>query len=197
MKRSILISIIIILLAVLLLLINQKPEVNQKKAESIVDKQGESHVLQEEKSFDITDIGATDGADAGYIYEGDRSDTYTFSKIRWEFFELQEQGEVPYSLVRIYLEDFQREGRPIALAGFRLGTHQGACSEMTSSLEVSGVQGEPRSFAMCWWAGAGTEFVVTQEGDLVHVYTRTVEEQAEEFAPLKKVLTINMTKLVL
>ncbi|MEZ4156506.1 MAG: hypothetical protein R3B52_00810 [Candidatus Paceibacterota bacterium] len=195
MKRNTLIVTAIVLLAVLPILVSQKPK-KEPEGEKQEQQESEEQVAQE-KPFDITDIGATDGADAGYMYQQVRSETYSFSKIRWEFFELEQAGELPYSLVRIYLDDFQIDGRPIKLGGFKLGTHQGTCSEMKSSLDMSGTEGEPRSFAMCWWAGAGTEFVVTQNADIVHVYTRTVEEQAENFAPLHEILTIDMTKLVL
>lgn len=73
---------------------------------------------------------------------------------------------------------------------YRLGSFEGSCSEQPIDGVV--VQGA-LSRAVCWFAGAGTEFIVAQQDVFVHVLMRGVDEGTAETAPIQQEYTEQLT----
>lgn len=73
---------------------------------------------------------------------------------------------------------------------YRLGTFEGSCSEQP--------KGEYLSRSMCWFAGAGTEFVIVQKGNDVLIQSRGVDEGSAEEAAIEQsfetVLTVSSAR---
>jgi hypothetical protein len=112
------------------------------------------------------------------------------SKVEWEF-RLIEDGvgdpmTAPQSdiAVTFLLSSGEAKGP------YRLGSFEGSCSEQPiEGVTVQGAQAR----ALCWFAGAGTEFVVVQQDAFVHVLMRGVDEGTAEVAPVQQEYTEQLT----
>lgn len=112
------------------------------------------------------------------------------SKVEWEF-RLIEDGvgdpmTAPQSDVAatFLLSTGETKGP------YRLGSFEGSCSEQP----IDGVVADGAlARSVCWFAGAGTEFVVVQQASFVHVLMRGVDEGTAETAPVQEEYTEQLT----
>lgn len=130
------------------------------------------------------------------IVDGDK--TYTLDRLSWVFEEQSpDETGAPTTRVRLKFEGLKRNGVPIDVGLYRLGTYHGDCKSF-EDMPSGYVLPEPTAvaFAQCWFAGGGRQLVVFQEGNTVVVKVRTVGEEDTEPAPLVPILSVDITKIV-
>lgn len=139
---------------------------------------------------------ATSLASTSAVIDG--AHTYTFDGLMWVF-EPQPTDEngAPITRVRLKIEGFTRNGVPIDVALYRLGTYRGDCRSYEDmpegyALPIPG----SLAFTQCWFAGGGRQLAVFQEGGALVVKVRTVSEEEAQPEPLTTILTIDLTKIV-
>ncbi len=204
MKKNIIIGILVLVVLILLGRLSSKSELSTE----ILNQDLNQDLGSEENfGFDITDIGASDGANPN-ITVTSRSlskipspvtvgeDTYAFSGVAWLFTETGiSTAGIPQTSVRISLEDFTRSGSRIDLATFRLGQHQGTCSAV-ESIPSSSADGAPLAFAQCDWAGQGIQLAVFQKNNLIISKLRKIIEGKPSVAPFQEINVIDITSLI-
>lgn len=123
--------------------------------------------------------------------------TYRFDSVH---FILSDAGVtrvgIPLTTVRFQFDSFVRNGIPIAVLPYRLGTHQGVCAEVSGIVTSLTPDQHVLGYARCWWSGVGKEFVVFQDGSLVVAQYRSIAEGETSLEPLKPLLTIDITSVV-
>lgn len=128
----------------------------------------------------------------------DESHRYTLGTIVWVF---EPQGDdesgLPATRIRLKLVDFKRDNVPIDVAQYRLGVYRGSCDVVDEEVYAASVPDRNAlSFAQCWFAGAGKQLGIFQEGPLLIVKARMIAEEDERFADLEPILTIDMRTIV-
>ena len=163
--------------------------------------------LIEEEEFNITDIGASDGADPNITVASSKhsktpqlvikdGESYSFSAISWIFSELESGvADIPQTAIRINLDNFSRSGSMIDLDTFRLGQHHGICSEI-EEISAPSTNGSMLSSAQCWWAGKGVQIAVFQKDNLIITKMRQIAEDDIIPSPLQDISTIDITSLI-
>lgn len=197
--------IIIILLVVIAFLIGV--QVSNKESSQQQSSVIESEKEKEEDVFDITDIGASDGGDAGLL-EGatgkhtirQGSDIYTFDSIYFTFTNLNDISGAPSSVnqapqiqIRMYFENFKRNNFPIELASFNLGIYKGQCNDIRN-LDYDPNLGKGIAFAQCLWDQQDVQLAIVEKGKTVSVYSRAVTD--EFISQFNRILEIDVSQLV-
>ncbi len=130
------------------------------------------------------------------VIDGDL--TYSLDGLRWIFEPQDQESEVSASTrVRLQLEGFKRNGSPIAVGLYRLGTYRGACKsfavhENEQALPDAGAL----AFAECTHEGVTRQLAAFQENTTLVVKARVVRDEDEQLEPLVPILTIDLTKIV-
>lgn len=119
--------------------------------------------------------------------------TVEIEGVEWIFTEerTDEVSGAPVQTVRFRFTSFEREGRKIEVSTYLAGSAVGVCSEV----DVPESDAPALGFAQCWWAGAGRQFGIFREGDVVTVKQRTIAEEDATIVPMETVLVIDAARL--
>lgn len=124
--------------------------------------------------------------------------TYTLDGARFVF-EPQEPDEsgVPSTRIKLELQGLRRNGVPIEVARYRLGTYRGACEDLDPAVyQSSSAQQGALAFASCSYEGAGRQLGVFQEGNNLTVKVRSVSEDGVSAEQMASIIVIPVPKIV-
>jgi hypothetical protein len=107
-----------------------------------------------------------------------------------------EQGEIT-TRVRLKINDFKRDGAPIEVGRYRLGTYRGECEQFDGSvyMTMSSVDPGALAFAQCVHDGIVRRLAVFQEDNNLVVKTRSLVEE-REVAGLVQILSVDVTEII-
>lgn len=188
-----------------ILVSTEREEQKENQGKEIKD----SSISGGEDIFNITDVGASDGADAGILNTSKSNysirqgnDIYSFESISFIFENIHTISAEPYvegqpvqTQVRMKVNNFSRNGLPIKLASFRLGIYQGSCSEV-KAIPYEASLGQPLAFAQCWLERQGNQIAVMQKGKSILAYSRAISENNPASEPLNKIFEIDLSQLI-
>jgi hypothetical protein len=138
----------------------------------------------------------SDLASAAMVIDGEY--TYSLGGLEWVFEpQVEDETGAPATRVRLKLKDFKRDNVPIDVALYRLGTYRGTCQSFEQMPEGFVLpEKDSLAFTQCWFAGAGRQLMVFQKGTMLEVKVRILAEEDVQPAPLSKILSIDLTKIV-
>lgn len=114
-------------------------------------------------------------------------------------FETEQAGieEVQTTRARLKLVGFSRDGSPIDVGKYRLGTYKGECEQFDGAtyMTMSSVDPGALAFAQCVQDGVVRRLAVFQDGKNLVVKTRSMVEE-REVSGLTPILVIDITKIV-
>lgn len=146
--------------------------------------------------LNVSENGETIPISRGELIDVDGS-TYRFDSVKFIFSDAGVNREgVPLTTVRFQFQNFIRNGRAIEILPYRLGTHEGSCTEVTGILTSLTKDQNALGYARCFWNGAGKEFVVFQDGTEVVTQYRSIVEGKTSLQPLRPLLSIDVTSIV-
>lgn len=100
----------------------------------------------------------------------------------WEFREIEDGVSDmmnPQTDVAVTFEITPSTGAPYTKGPFRIGAFTGSCAEQTQGFSGKAVPGAVQ-YALCWFAGGGTELAVVPQGSQVSIFNRDVSEGSAE-----------------
>lgn len=128
----------------------------------------------------------------------DGEHVYSLGGLEWVFEpQAEDEAGAVATRVRLRLKDFERDGRPIDVALYRLGTYRGTCQSLEQMPKAFvPPEKDALAFAQCWFAGAGRQLMVFQSGDVLLIKIRMIAEEDERLEPLSTILSIDLTKII-
>lgn len=97
----------------------------------------------------------------------------------WEF-TLNDQGDMPKTQVNLSLDDHK----------FDLGTYTGTCVQMAPDVKDTEAK-LAIAFAQCWFAGAGNQLAVFDNGGKITVKMRMIAEEDTQLDAFENMFEIN------
>jgi hypothetical protein len=134
---------------------------------------------------------------AAFIPVTDGAKVYTLEGVEFVFEPqvIDEQG-MPSTRIRLQLNGFKRNGVPIEVARYRLGTYRGECAQIDPETYAnSSAERDALGFAACNYEGVGRQLAVFQEGKELVVKVRSVTEDASA-EPMFAITRIDVTAIV-
>ncbi len=125
--------------------------------------------------------------------------TYTV-RATWEFREIEDGVSDmmnPQTDAAVLFEVTPNTGVPYTKGPFRLGAFTGSCAEQSQGFAGKEVAGATQ-YALCWFAGGGTELSVVPQGGQVSLFSRDVSEGSPEVEAIPSepttVLTVDLAE---
>lgn len=106
------------------------------------------------------------------------------TKAVWEFKSIEDGvSDVmnPQSDVAVSFDVRSDKGNTYTKGPFRIGAFTGSCAEQPQPYAGKDIPGATQ-YALCWFAGGGTELAIVPEGDSVSIVSRDVSEGSAEIS---------------
>lgn len=175
--------LIFIVIAWVLSALREKPD------GSLVVEDGEGT----EVSTSTTPISTGVSASAVSVLDG--AFTYTLDGVSFVF-EPQAADENGVSTrVRLQINGLKRNGFPIDVARYRMGTYRGTCSELSTGA-VSEFAPTALSAASCQFNGMTRQLATSQQGNNLVTQLRTLNEDGEQVEMPVQISSIDITQIV-